>query len=193
MKKYYAFTCYLFLVGMKLLSHLLPVLHCLSWAVVPHLCRETVVKPQVDPWTWLCKCNQHRSLFMFCFRYILDRRSNLQKPFLQLTRHCSSVLCCRATPLQKAYIVKVVKEQLKMRALAIGVFMFTLFVKAHIFLLEYSEHIILRSCLCNCHDSLLSPWFLWIFWAVVSLTAWDMSYYHTYMCIGHTFDSRISA
>nr|CAD7452425.1 unnamed protein product [Timema tahoe] len=52
--------------------------------------------------------------------YILDRRSNLQKPFLDLTRYCSSVLCCRATPLQKAYIVRVVKEQLKMRTLAIG-------------------------------------------------------------------------
>ncbi|KAK7867763.1 hypothetical protein R5R35_002262 [Gryllus longicercus] len=52
--------------------------------------------------------------------YILDRRSNLQKPFLELTRHCTSVLCCRATPLQKAYIVKVVKEVLKMRTLAIG-------------------------------------------------------------------------
>ncbi|XP_066998273.2 phospholipid-transporting ATPase VD [Anabrus simplex] len=52
--------------------------------------------------------------------YILDRRSNLQKPFLELTRYCSSVLCCRSTPLQKAYIVKVVKEQLRMRTLAVG-------------------------------------------------------------------------
>jgi phospholipid-translocating ATPase len=52
--------------------------------------------------------------------FILDRRSNLTKPFLKLTAHCSSVLCCRATPLQKAYIVKVVKEELKMRTLAIG-------------------------------------------------------------------------
>ncbi|KAL1506324.1 hypothetical protein ABEB36_005712 [Hypothenemus hampei] len=52
--------------------------------------------------------------------YILDRRSNLTKPFLKLTTYCTSVLCCRATPLQKAYIVKVVKEELKMRTLAIG-------------------------------------------------------------------------
>ncbi|ENN83109.1 hypothetical protein YQE_00530, partial [Dendroctonus ponderosae] len=52
--------------------------------------------------------------------YILDRRSNLTKPFLKLTTACNSVLCCRATPLQKAYIVKVVKEELKMRTLAIG-------------------------------------------------------------------------
>lgn len=52
--------------------------------------------------------------------FILDKRSNLTKPFLRLTKFCSSVLCCRATPLQKAYIVRVVKEELKMRTLAIG-------------------------------------------------------------------------
>lgn len=51
---------------------------------------------------------------------ILDRKSNLVKKFLKLTTFCRSVLCCRATPLQKAYIVKVVKEELKMRTLAIG-------------------------------------------------------------------------
>lgn len=39
--------------------------------------------------------------------FILDKRSNLTGPFLELTRRCISVLCCRATPLQKAYIVKV--------------------------------------------------------------------------------------
>lgn len=52
--------------------------------------------------------------------FILDPRSRLTKPFLQLTTQCNSVLCCRATPLQKAYIVRVVKEELKMRTLAIG-------------------------------------------------------------------------
>uniref|UniRef100_A0A1B6DU11 Phospholipid-transporting ATPase n=1 Tax=Clastoptera arizonana TaxID=38151 RepID=A0A1B6DU11_9HEMI len=52
--------------------------------------------------------------------YILDRRSNLQKPFLELTRHCTSVVACRTTPLQKAYIVRIVKEELKVRTLAIG-------------------------------------------------------------------------
>lgn len=51
---------------------------------------------------------------------ILDRKSNLVKKFLKLTTFCRSVLCCRATPLQKAYIVRVVKEELKMRTLAIG-------------------------------------------------------------------------
>ncbi|XP_011494340.1 PREDICTED: probable phospholipid-transporting ATPase VA isoform X3 [Ceratosolen solmsi marchali] len=52
--------------------------------------------------------------------FILDPRSGLTVPFLKLTRACSSVLACRATPLQKAYIVKVVKEHLRMRTLAIG-------------------------------------------------------------------------
>ncbi|XP_029054624.1 phospholipid-transporting ATPase VA [Osmia bicornis bicornis] len=51
---------------------------------------------------------------------ILDPRSGLIQPFLELTKTCSSVLACRATPLQKAYIVRIVKEQLGMRTLAIG-------------------------------------------------------------------------
>lgn len=33
--------------------------------------------------------------------FILDPRSGLTGPFLELTRSCSSVLACRATPLQK--------------------------------------------------------------------------------------------
>ncbi|EZA53782.1 hypothetical protein DMN91_011800 [Ooceraea biroi] len=51
---------------------------------------------------------------------ILDSRSGLTGPFLELTQMCSSVLACRATPLQKAYIVRIVKKQLGMRTLAIG-------------------------------------------------------------------------
>jgi len=52
--------------------------------------------------------------------YILDKRANLQKSFLALASRCSSVLCCRATPLQKAYIVRIVKEELGQHTLAIG-------------------------------------------------------------------------
>ncbi|XP_071452403.1 phospholipid-transporting ATPase VD isoform X2 [Hetaerina americana] len=52
--------------------------------------------------------------------YILPKQCNLVRPFLELTRYCSSVLCCRVTPLQKSYIVRVVKEELNMRTLAIG-------------------------------------------------------------------------
>lgn len=65
-------------------------------------------------------------------RFILDRRSNLTLPFLNLTKHCKSVLCCRVAPLQKAYIVKVVKEKLRMRTLAIGKFKISYFVVIHL-------------------------------------------------------------
>ena len=52
--------------------------------------------------------------------YVLDKRANIQHLFLKLTKMCSSVLACRATPLQKACLVRVVKEQLRMHTLAIG-------------------------------------------------------------------------
>merc|ERR1719228_2315590 len=52
--------------------------------------------------------------------YVLDKRANIQHLFLKLTTMCSSVLACRATPLQKACLVRIVKEQLKMHTLAIG-------------------------------------------------------------------------
>ena len=54
--------------------------------------------------------------------YILDKRANIQHLFLSLTKMCSAVLACRATPLQKAYLVRIVKEVLRMHTLAIGVF-----------------------------------------------------------------------
>merc|ERR1719209_1696516 len=52
--------------------------------------------------------------------YVLDRRANIQHLFLDLTKKCSAVLACRATPLQKSYLVRLVKEQLGMHTLAIG-------------------------------------------------------------------------
>ncbi|GIX82493.1 probable phospholipid-transporting ATPase VA [Caerostris extrusa] len=50
--------------------------------------------------------------------YVLDKP--LAELFLNLAQHCTSVLCCRATPLQKAYIVSLVKESLGVITLAIG-------------------------------------------------------------------------
>lgn len=44
----------------------------------------------------------------------------MTKPFLKLTKCCACVLCCRSTPLQKAYLVKIVKEELNLSTLAIG-------------------------------------------------------------------------
>ncbi|ALC38973.1 CG33298 [Drosophila busckii] len=52
--------------------------------------------------------------------FILDPKSKLILPFLKLAKGCASVLCCRSTPLQKAFLVKVVKEELNLRTLAIG-------------------------------------------------------------------------
>ena len=38
--------------------------------------------------------------------YILDKRANIQHLFLNLTKMCSSVLACRATPLQVRFKFK---------------------------------------------------------------------------------------
>lgn len=54
--------------------------------------------------------------------YILDPKAGLISKFLRLTKFCQAVLCCRATPLQKACIVTSVKDQLGMITLAIGKF-----------------------------------------------------------------------
>ncbi|ESO88481.1 hypothetical protein LOTGIDRAFT_179097 [Lottia gigantea] len=40
--------------------------------------------------------------------------------FLALCKKCKSVVCCRATPIQKGSVVKLVKERLKQMTLAIG-------------------------------------------------------------------------
>lgn len=53
-------------------------------------------------------------------RFILDRRANLKKAFLNLAGKCSAVLCCRATPLQKSLIVRSAKDSLKVLTLAVG-------------------------------------------------------------------------
>ncbi|XP_020848013.1 phospholipid-transporting ATPase VB isoform X2 [Phascolarctos cinereus] len=47
-------------------------------------------------------------------------QGNLEKKFLELTRYCRSVLCCRSTPLQKSMVVKLVRDQLKVMTLSIG-------------------------------------------------------------------------
>ncbi|XP_055916558.1 phospholipid-transporting ATPase VB isoform X1 [Eupeodes corollae] len=52
--------------------------------------------------------------------FILDLRANLTRSFLKLAKNCTSVLCCRSTPLQKAFLVKVVKDELHISTLAIG-------------------------------------------------------------------------
>lgn len=47
-------------------------------------------------------------------------QKDLQGDFVKLARRCRSVLCCRATPLQKGEVVKLIRHELKVMTLAIG-------------------------------------------------------------------------
>ncbi|XP_058526126.1 phospholipid-transporting ATPase VD [Ochotona princeps] len=47
-------------------------------------------------------------------------QENLQRRFLELTAWCQAVVCCRATPLQKSEVVKLVRSRLQVMTLAIG-------------------------------------------------------------------------
>ncbi|XP_055285267.1 phospholipid-transporting ATPase VB isoform X1 [Moschus berezovskii] len=47
-------------------------------------------------------------------------QGKLEEKFLELTRYCRSVLCCRSTPLQKSMLVKLVRDRLRVITLSIG-------------------------------------------------------------------------
>ena len=47
-------------------------------------------------------------------------RPEVIEHFLDLSQYCSSVLVCRATPLQKASVVSNVKEKMNVMTLAVG-------------------------------------------------------------------------
>ncbi|XP_054890607.1 phospholipid-transporting ATPase VB [Poeciliopsis prolifica] len=47
-------------------------------------------------------------------------KPDLRERFVELTKHCRSVLCCRVTPLQKSAVVKLVRDKLKVMTLAVG-------------------------------------------------------------------------
>ncbi|XP_056372650.1 phospholipid-transporting ATPase VB isoform X2 [Hyla sarda] len=47
-------------------------------------------------------------------------QGGLETKFLELTKYCRSVLCCRATPLQKSMVVKLVRDKLSVMTLSIG-------------------------------------------------------------------------
>eukprot|EP01133_Synstelium_polycarpum_P011475 gene11475-13378_t len=53
-----------------------------------------------------------------CLSFALE--GSLKDQFLQLASNCRSVICCRTTPLQKAQVVKVVRDTLRAVTLAIG-------------------------------------------------------------------------
>ncbi|XP_028815971.1 probable phospholipid-transporting ATPase VD isoform X2 [Denticeps clupeoides] len=45
---------------------------------------------------------------------------DLRSKFVELCKHCRSVLCCRVTPLQKSEVVKLVRDKLGVMTLSIG-------------------------------------------------------------------------
>uniref|UniRef100_A0AAV2MJC0 Phospholipid-transporting ATPase n=1 Tax=Knipowitschia caucasica TaxID=637954 RepID=A0AAV2MJC0_KNICA len=45
---------------------------------------------------------------------------DLRERFIDLVKHCRSVLCCRVTPLQKSDVVKLIRDKLQVMALAVG-------------------------------------------------------------------------
>uniref|UniRef100_A0A4W5PU00 Phospholipid-transporting ATPase n=1 Tax=Hucho hucho TaxID=62062 RepID=A0A4W5PU00_9TELE len=61
------------------------------------------------------------------FTLVVDGRTldfalqeDLKGDFLELSRRCRAVVCCRSTPLQKSHVVKLVRDQLRVMTLAIG-------------------------------------------------------------------------
>ncbi|XP_055721120.1 phospholipid-transporting ATPase VD-like isoform X2 [Salvelinus fontinalis] len=61
------------------------------------------------------------------FTLVVDGRTldfalqeDLKGDFLELSRRCRSVVCCRSTPLQKSHVVQLVRDQLRVMTLAIG-------------------------------------------------------------------------
>lgn len=51
---------------------------------------------------------------------VFSQDESIRQKFLLLGKQCKSVICCRVSPSQKAQVVKVVKENLKVMTLAIG-------------------------------------------------------------------------
>ncbi|XP_075051388.1 phospholipid-transporting ATPase VD [Mixophyes fleayi] len=71
--------------------------------------------------------NSHFEKEKLHFALIIDGKSlefalqeTMQKKFLALTGQCRAVICCRATPLQKSQVVKLVRNNLRVMTLAIG-------------------------------------------------------------------------
>eukprot|EP00045_Choanoeca_perplexa_P014034 m.162837 g.162837 ORF g.162837 m.162837 type:complete len:1244 (-) comp16542_c0_seq1:139-3870(-) len=50
----------------------------------------------------------------------LEQQKEIQDMFVEATSHCHSVLCCRVSPLQKAQVVTLIKEERDAITLAIG-------------------------------------------------------------------------
>ncbi len=51
---------------------------------------------------------------------IIFKEPDLKIKFIQITKDCESVVCCRVTPKQKAQVVRTIKDGLKKICVAIG-------------------------------------------------------------------------
>lgn len=47
-------------------------------------------------------------------------QDELRGSFLELSRKCKAVICCRSTPLQKSKVVHLIRDKLGVMALAVG-------------------------------------------------------------------------
>lgn len=47
-------------------------------------------------------------------------QEELKSDFLELSRRCKAVICCRSTPLQKSQVVRLIRDQLGVITLAVG-------------------------------------------------------------------------
>ncbi|XP_044022305.1 probable phospholipid-transporting ATPase VD [Siniperca chuatsi] len=47
-------------------------------------------------------------------------QEELKSDFLELSRRCKAVICCRSTPLQKSQVVRLIRDQLGVMTLAVG-------------------------------------------------------------------------
>ena len=65
--------------------------------------------------------------------YCLDG-TEMSQMFLKLASGCTSVLCVRATPFQKAAVVKLVRDKLSQLTLAIGKCCVTMFIFIHMYM-----------------------------------------------------------
>lgn len=50
----------------------------------------------------------------------LALQEELKSDFLELSRRCKAVICCRSTPLQKSQVVRLIRDQLGVMTLAVG-------------------------------------------------------------------------
>ncbi|EGR28497.1 phospholipid-translocating p-type flippase family protein, putative [Ichthyophthirius multifiliis] len=89
---------------------------------------EKIIRKELMEIQWrrfkYCKENKIRKCFLIegdALTKVFDERNpDLKKRFVQITKECESVVCCRVSPTQKAQVVRSIKQQLGKVTLAIG-------------------------------------------------------------------------